>query len=116
MIYAIDFDGTIVTHKYPEIGDPVPGAIETMKSLVAAGHFIILWTMRSDETLQDAVDYLTEQGVALWGVNENPEQGWSNSPKAYAHVYIDDAAMGCPMIYPGDKSRPFVDWRKLFPC
>ena len=46
-IIGIDFDGTIVEHKYPEIGNPVPGALETMKDLIQQGHKIILWTMRS---------------------------------------------------------------------
>lgn len=115
MIYAIDFDGTIVTHEFPEIGSPVPGALECIRELIGQGHKIILWTMRSKETLDDAVAYLAKEDIEIWGINENPEQTWSTSPKAYAHCYIDDAAMGCPLIYPSDKSRPFVDWRKLFP-
>ena len=47
-IIGIDFDGTIVEHEYPLIGNPVPGALETMKDLIASGHKIILWTMRSE--------------------------------------------------------------------
>lgn len=111
-IIGIDFDGTIVEHAYPEIGAPVPGAIDTIKDLIANGHRIILWTMRSGETLQEAYDYLKDNGIELFGVNKNPEQGWSNSPKAYCHVYIDDAALGCPLIRKFDQ-RPMVYWPKV---
>lgn len=111
-IIGIDFDGTIVEHKYPEIGLPVPGALETMAELIQQGHKIILWTMRSEDTLQAAVDYLTAAGIELYGVNKNPDQHWSTSPKAYCHVYIDDAALGCPLIRKFDK-RPMVYWPKV---
>ena len=111
-IIGIDFDGTIVEHAYPEIGAPVPGAIDTIKDLIANGHRIILWTMRSGETLQEAYDYLKDNGIELFGVNKNPEQSWSNSPKAYCHVYIDDAALGCPLIRKFNQ-RPMVFWPKV---
>lgn len=111
-IIGIDFDGTIVEHAYPEIGAPVPGAIDTIKDLIANGHRIILWTMRSGETLQEAYDYLKDNGIELFGVNKNPEQHWSTSPKAYCHVYIDDAALGCPLIRKFNQ-RPMVFWPKV---
>ena len=111
-IIAIDFDGTIVEHKYPAIGAPVRGAIETIKDLQARGHRIILWTMRSGKELDDAVDYLVSNGVLPWGVNQNPEQDWSDSPKAYAQVYIDDAALGCPLEKKGF-DRPMVYWPRV---
>lgn len=114
-IIAVDFDGTIVDHKYPAIGKPVPLAIETLKDLINRGYSIILWTMRCDSesegpVLTQAVEYLKENGVELWGINNNPEQHtWSQSPKAYAQLYIDDAAFGCPLLNnPG--GRPIVDW------
>ena len=31
MIIAVDFDGTIVEHRYPKIGEERPFAIETLK-------------------------------------------------------------------------------------
>ena len=111
-IIGIDFDGTIVEHAYPEIGAPVPGAIDTIKDLIANGHRIILWTMRSGETLQEAYDYLKDNGIELFGVNKNPKQNWSTSPKAYCHVYIDDAALGCPLIRKFNQ-RPVVFWPKV---
>ena len=68
--------------------------------------------MRSGETLQEAYDYLKDNGIELFGVNKNPEQNWSTSPKAYCHVYIDDAALGCPLIRKFNQ-RPMVFWPKV---
>lgn len=109
-VIAVDFDGTIVEHKFPDVGDPVPMAIDTLLDLQDLGVQIILWTMRSGEGLSAAINYLEFSGVKLWGINENPEQkSWSRSPKAYAPLYIDDAAFGCPVIVPGE-GRPYVNW------
>jgi hypothetical protein len=121
MNIAIDFDGTIVEHVFPEIGKPVPGAFKWLKAFQEAGANLILWTMRSDgqssgDTLTQAVDFCREKGIEFWGVNANPDQHWSSSPKAYAHIYIDDAAFGCPLRKnPRVGGRPFVDWEKVGP-
>lgn len=134
MYIAVDFDGTIVKHMYPEIGDPVPHAVETIKELAEQGHKIILLTMRGtkpfienkidDETgdvieiierntLQEAIDYCKNVGIPLYAVNSNPAQKhWTNSNKVYAHAYIDDAAIGCPLIEDNGK-RTYVDWLKV---
>jgi len=113
MIIAVDFDGTCVTHAYPEIGSDI-GAVPVLKALVAAGHKLILYTMRSGDTLAAAVKWCEENGIELWGVNNNPEQHtWSASPKVYAALYIDDAALGCPLILPANGKRPYVDWGEV---
>ena len=114
MYIAIDFDGTCVTHDYPRIGKEI-GATKVLKRLVGAGHKLILNTMRSDKELQDAVNWFKKNGIELYGVNENPTQKrWTNSPKVYAHMYIDDAALGCPLINaPELSNRPFVDWDSI---
>jgi hydroxymethylpyrimidine pyrophosphatase-like HAD family hydrolase len=110
VIIAIDFDGTIVKHVYPEIGEIIPLAIETMKYLSSQGHKLILYTMRDGKQLQEAVNFLKKKGVEFWGINNNPEQNtWTKSPKVYANFYIDDASIGIPLTYPAD-GRPFVDW------
>lgn len=107
---AVDFDGTIVCHRWPKIGEPVPMAIETLKEWVSRGMRIILWTVRDGQYLKDAVKYCEDAGIELYGINNNPN-GWSDSPKAYAHYYIDDMAVGCPMIeYNG---CGVVDWKKI---
>ena len=51
MNIAIDFDGTIVEHKYPAIGKEIPYAIETLKKLQADRHRLILWTAREGQLL-----------------------------------------------------------------
>jgi len=126
MEICIDFDGTCVTHEYPEIGKSI-GAEPVLKALVENGHQLILFTMRSDrkvedgvmvyeETfLSDAVNWFERNNIPLYGIQQNPTQmEWTNSPKAYGQLYIDDAALGCPLIYPEDiKQRPFVDWEKV---
>lgn len=118
---AIDFDGTISDHRFPEIGKPVPGAFKWMKKFQEAGAELILWTMRSDgqndgEVLAEAVEFCKENGVEFDLVNENP-QNWTTSPKAYAHFYIDDAAVGCPLKdNPRVGGRPYVDWDVVGPA
>ncbi len=112
MIIAIDFDGTVVTHEYPRIGEDV-GAVPVLRAMASKGHQLILFTMRSGDELQQAVDWFTANGIPLWGINTNPDQkAWTNSPKAYAQLYIDDAALGCPLIVPGS-GRPYVDWSEV---
>ena len=109
-IFAIDFDGTCVEHDYPRVGKDVPLAARVLAAMVAKGHKLILWTMRSGPELDDAVEWFRKHGIPLWGVNKNPDQAkWTSSPKAYAHVYIDDAALGVPLVHP-DEGRPYVDW------
>lgn len=117
-IIAVDFDGTCVTHEYPSVGREI-GAESVLKELVERGDKLILWTMRSGVPLEEAVKWFADRGIPLYGVNENPTQkSWTQSPKAYAQIYIDDAALGAPLL-PGrqdEDERPYVDWsviRKL---
>ena len=117
LIIAVDFDGTCVYHMYPEIGESLPMCVVVLRALIANGHKLIVWTMRGGEYLQDAVDWFNRNGIELYGINENPTQkSWTGSPKAYAQVYIDDAALGVPLCMPNGTEaddRPYVDWRKL---
>ena len=113
MIIAIDFDGTCVVHDYPKVGRDI-GAYPILKKLVDANHQLMLWTMRSRKELEDAVDWFKERDLPLWGINENPEQDtWTSSPKQYAQIYIDDAALGCPLKKGLRGERDFVDWEKV---
>jgi hypothetical protein len=114
-IVCVDFDGTCVMHEYPKIGVDVPNAVEVLRRLNEKQVKIILWTIRSGEYLQDAVNWFVEREIEIWAVNKNPQQRfWSKSPKAYAPVYIDDAALGCPLKLPlDDMSRPYADWFEI---
>lgn len=114
MDIAIDFDGTCVTHEYPRVGNDI-GAVPVLKKLIDAGHQLILFSMRSDKEQQDAVDWFAKNNIPLYGININPDQlSWTKSNKAYAQLYIDDASLGCPLIYDTKIARrPFVDWVKV---
>lgn len=108
MIIAVDFDGTLVEHKFPEIGKENPGAFDVLRLLQENGHRLILYTMRSGHYLTEAVEYCTSKGITFWGVNENHEQeAWTSSGKIYAHIYIDDASICIPLR---DGS---VDWGQV---
>ena len=114
MYIAVDFDGTCVTHDYPRIGKDI-GAVPVLKKLVENGHQLILLTMRSGNTLAQAATWCAVNEIELWSKNCNPSQhSWTDSPKIYANLYIDDAALGIPLIYHEEISnRPFVDWIKV---
>jgi hypothetical protein len=114
MIIAVDFDGTCVTHDYPNIGKDI-GAVPVLKELVENGHKIILYTMRWDKELKEAVQWFESNDIPLFGINENlTQRKWTKSPKIYAHLYIDDAALGAPLILDeGMSNRPFVDWKAV---
>ena len=114
MVIAIDFDGTCVTHEYPKVGKDI-GAVPVLKKLREKGHLLILHTMRFEETERDAINWFITNDILLYGVNRNKTQWrWSKSPKIYANLYIDDAALGCPLkTDPELSDRPFVDWEAV---
>ena len=111
---ALDFDGTLVTHEFPNIGTPVPFAKAGIDYLVSQGVEIILYTMRSGEYLNEALQYCADNGIRIHHANFNPTQSkWTNSPKVYAHWYIDDSSMGGPMRYDVESESYVVDWKEL---
>lgn len=114
MIIAVDFDGTCVTHDYPEVGKDI-GASNVLKKITQDGHQLILWTMRSGTQLEDAIEWFKQNNIPLYGVQTNPTQkSWTDSPKAYANLYIDDAALGAPLLMDVNLSpRPFIDWTSV---
>lgn len=114
MLVAVDFDGTCVTHDYPNIGKDI-GAVPVLKKIVKNGHKIILLTMRHGKYLNEAVEWFKNNGIELYTVNENPQQKeWTESSKVYANIYIDDAGLGIPLSYNNEMSlRPYVDWQKV---
>lgn len=113
-IIAVDFDGTCVEHNYPAIGMEVEGAVDVLRALNKRGHRIILNTMRSGEKLDAAVKWFRDRKVELWAVNRNPEQEeWTSSPKVYADLYIDDSALGCPIMFIDGIRKPVVKWSKV---
>lgn len=112
-IIAIDFDGTVVTHNYPYIGEDA-GAVPVLKELTDNGCKLILYSMRTGELLEKAVQWFNERQIPLYAVNDNPEQHkWSVSPKIYADLYIDDGALGCPLRFVDGVKKPVADWERI---
>lgn len=108
---AVDFDGTCVTHDFPEIGKDI-GAAPVLRKL-AEEYALILYTMRDGQKLDAAKQWWIVRNIPLDGVNRNPTQDrWTKSYKCYAHIYIDDAAFGCPLVMDAHK-RPYVDWDEV---
>ena len=98
MTIAVDFDGTIVEHDYPKIGKEIPFAIDTLKRLQQNGHKIVLWSVREEKYLNEAIEYCRKRGLEFYAVNsEYPGASWSGSGvsrKLKADVYIDDRNVG----------------------
>lgn len=98
MIIAVDFDGTIVEHKYPQIGNELPFATSTLRMLAAEQHKLILWTVRRGKLLEDAVEWCRKHGVEFYAVNKNfPEEILDDGNcygKINADIFIDDRNLG----------------------
>lgn len=107
MIIAVDFDGTIVEHKFPKIGEEKLFAFATLKQLQNSGHQLILWTVRTDILLEKAVQYCKDNGVEFYAVNKNyPEEIFDEktlSRKVNADLFIDDRNVG-----------GFLGWSKIW--
>ena len=119
-IIAVDFDGTVVTHDFPLVGQDI-GAAGVLRELREYGHRIILHTMRSGHSashnvnyLADAINWFNANDISLWGINSNPEQhSWTHSPKPFANLYIDDMALGAPLIPIKDHPRKALCWKTV---
>lgn len=99
MTIAVDFDGTIVENRYPEIGRELPFATESLRMLAAEGHRLVLWTCREGELLDEVLAWCRERGVEFWAVNRDyPEETQDNNPrwtrKLKADLFIDDRNVG----------------------
>jgi len=121
---AVDFDGTIVEHKYPEIGKELLFAFETLKALQKQRHQLILWTYRSGRELDEAVEFCRQNGVEFYAVNRSyPEEEFDEtftSRKIEADLFIDDRNVGgfpgwgeiYQMIHP-DEQPHFAQGKRL---
>ncbi|MEN7547952.1 hydrolase [Rapidithrix thailandica] len=103
---AVDFDGTIVENKYPDIGPEMINAFEVLREMQAQGHRLILWTFRHGEELEEAVKFCRDRGVEFYAVNHSfPNESFDAdlySRKVDADVFIDDRSIG-----------GFIGWQKV---
>jgi hypothetical protein len=108
---AVDFDGTIVEHQYPEIGKEILFAFHTLRELDKMGAKLILWTFRTGPELDAAVEFCLKNGVEFYAVNKNyPEEVFDEtiSRKINADIFIDDKNIGG---FPGWSGV----WQIIFP-
>ncbi|MBL4586401.1 MAG: hydrolase [Flavobacteriales bacterium] len=98
LVIAVDFDGTVVEHKFPAIGKEMPFAFATLKALQKKGHRLIMWTYRHGETLDAAVEYCLKNGVEFYAINRSfPEEKFDPteaSRKLDCDMFIDDRNVG----------------------
>lgn len=99
MTIAVDFDGTIVEHRYPKIGKEIPFATQTLRMLIADRHKLILWSVREGKLLEEAVEWCRERGIEFYAVNkdfpeEDLEKNQHFSRKLKADIWIDDRNIG----------------------
>lgn len=100
MIIAVDFDGVLCKNKFPQIGEPEYEMISRIRQLSDLGHEVILWTSRTGQELDDAVDWCGDRGLHFCAVNENAPSNRrkymakypNGTRKAYADLYVDDHA------------------------
>ncbi len=119
---AVDFDGTIVEHRYPAIGKEILFAFDTLRALQKQRHLLILWTYRSGKELDEAVEFCKQNGIEFYAVNKSyPEEEFNEayaSRKIEADIFIDDRNIGgmlgwgeiYHLINPDDKSS--LQWEQ----
>ncbi|MGE0076852.1 MAG: BT0820 family HAD-type phosphatase [Bacteroidales bacterium] len=103
---AVDFDGTIVENNYPAIGKPMLFAFETLRELQNRGFILILWTVRTGKSLDEAVEFCSKNGVEFYAVNRNhPEEVLDDETprKLLVDIFIDDRNIG-----------GFIGWSKVW--
>ena len=99
-IIAVDFDGCLVTDRFPDIGEEIPETVGRLKEEQRNGARAILWTCRSSDQLAAAIQWCTERGLLFDAVNENPPDVIAafggDTRKIYADEYWDDRAVRMP--------------------
>ncbi|MBA3538035.1 MAG: capsular biosynthesis protein [Deltaproteobacteria bacterium] len=100
MRICVDVDGVICHLKQPgqSYADvaPMPGAVEKLRALRAAGHVIILFTARHMKTCEGNVGLAIARigpMTLAWLTRHNVEYDEIHFGKPWADVYIDDNAL-----------------------
>lgn len=103
---AVDFDGTLFTENFPNIGEPKWRVINWCKKQREEGNILILWTCREGELLSKAVQACRDVGLEFDFVNENAahrlKKYGNDCRKIGADIYMDDKAMNVKELYDED--------------
>jgi len=103
-LIALDFDGVCVKNAFPNIGEDIDGAVETLRDLYGADYRLALWTVRENGShspylgsrnfLDEAVNWFIDRDIPLESVNTTPT--WKETRilyggrKIFADITIDD--------------------------
>ena len=103
MIIAVDFDGTLCRHVFPDIGEPNMKLIVELKRLRSKDVKLILWTCRTGKHLEDALIWCKNFGLEFDAINDDLEpmkkEFGSKNRKIYADIYLDDKAVHPQHLY-----------------
>ena len=114
MVIAVDFDGTLFTNAWPNIGEPIWPIIKYCKRRKLLGDTLILWTCRSKKDLKEAVAACESVGLTFDYVNDNTDENKAkyrghvrSNRKINADLYIDDKAISTTQLIKnlGDNER-----------
>lgn len=96
-ILAVDFDGCLVSNKYPEIGELNRGLA---KELMFGGYMHwkkILWTSRTGAMLDEAINFCKTNHIYFDAINTNIDEvkriTGDDTRKVYADLYLDDKSL-----------------------
>lgn len=115
MKISVDFDGTLVSHNFPRIGEDL-GAVQWFNKILQKypnDVELILWTMRDAHYLEDALDWCREHELSIIGYDRVKKEDWTVSPKIHVQLIIDDHALGMPITIINGKRA--VVWEKAGP-
>jgi hydroxymethylpyrimidine pyrophosphatase-like HAD family hydrolase len=108
-VIAVDFDDTIFYDDYPFVGDPIPGAVETINKYYDQGHKIIIWTCREGESAEEAILAMEREGLKYHLFN-------NNDPERVCKYNNDSRKIGCDILI-DDKALPFlaigINWEDI---
>jgi len=104
MVISVDFDGTICKRAWPGIGEPVPGAIGALRELRKQGCDLTLFTCRAGKAAVEAWQYCQANGIEF--------AKDLDASKPFAHMIVDDSAVGCPLVV-HEGEDPYVDWPRV---
>lgn len=96
-IIAVDFDGCLCRNDFPNIGEPNLDTIAELQELQKQGNWLILWTCRRGQALEEAVAWCAKHQLYFDAVNENMpsviRDFGADTRKIFADEYWDDKAV-----------------------